>query len=153
LTSREIPVNNGVLVAAVAALAIGVTAGCSSGPAPFKPKRGVLPPGTAQLTIDGKDAGNTGAVQCGAVEWLTTIKIGDDSAGATVLVSNAGELTVELVRIRNIDGFTGDYNLNLEGDAAVALTGATYHITGTALGYGPTAIAPTTQPFKIGVAC
>jgi hypothetical protein len=145
-------VKNRIVVVTAAMLAFGGTAGCSSEPAHSKLMRNALPPGTAHLTIDGEDAGTTGA-ECAAVEWLTTIKIGEESSGATVLVSNAEKLTVELVRIRNLDGFTGNYNLNLEGDAAVALHGATYHITGTALGYVPTAIAPTTQPFKIEVAC
>jgi hypothetical protein len=92
-------------------------------------------------------------VQCVAVDSLTTIKAGDESSGVTVLVSNAEKLTVELVRIRNLNGFTGNYNLGLEGDAAAALRGATYHITGSALGYGPISIKPTTHPFRIEVAC
>lgn len=131
-------------------MVIGAAVGCSS---PAQPKPGGLPPGTARFTIDGKSAGTTGAVHCVAVESLTTIKTGGDSAGATVLVSQKGKLAVEFVRIRNLNGFSGDYNLNLEGSAAVALTDTTYDITGTALGYHPTSIAPTTEPFTIKVAC
>lgn len=140
-----------VATAGLAAMVIGAAVGCSSGSA--KPKPGVLPPGTAHLTIDGKDAGTTGAVHCAAVESLTTIKTGDDAAGATTMVSEKGKPIVEFVRIRNVNGFNGDYNLNLDGSAAVALTDTTYDITGTALGFGPTSIAPTTTPFTIKVAC
>jgi lipoprotein LpqH len=136
-----------------AALMIGGSAGCSSGLAHVTPKQGVLPPGTAYLTIDGEDAGSTGSVHCAAVESLLTIKTGDGAAGATVMVSSQNKLTVEFVRIRNLNGFSGDYNLSLEGSAAVALNETTYDVTGTALGYSPKSIAPTTKPFSIKVAC
>jgi lipoprotein LpqH len=82
-----------------------------------------------------------------------TIKTGDDTAGTTVMVSSEDKLTVEFVRIRNLNGFSGDYNLSLEGSAAVVLNETTYDITGIALGYGPKSIAPTTKPFTIKVAC
>jgi lipoprotein LpqH len=140
-----------VAAASVAAVVIGTAVGCSSDSA--KPKPGVLPPGTAHLTVDGKDAGSTGAVHCDAIESFLTIKTGDDAAGSTAMVSQKGKLAVEFVRIRNLNGFSGDYNLNLDGSAAVALTGNTYDITGTMLGFGPTSIAPTTKPFTIKVAC
>jgi hypothetical protein len=69
------------------------------------------------------------------------------------MVSQKGKLAVEFVRIRNLNGFSGDYNLNLDGSAAVSLTDNTYDITGTVRGFGPTSIAPTTTPFTIKVAC
>jgi ipoprotein LpqH len=146
-------VKNGIVVAAasVAAIVIGTAVGCSSDNP--KPKPGTLPAGTAQFTVDGKNAGATGAVHCAAVESLMTIKTGDDSAGTTTMVSQKGKLAVEFVRIRNLNGFSGDYNLNLDGSAVVALTDSTYDITGTAMGFGPTSIAPTTKPFTIKVAC
>ncbi|MCV7035916.1 lipoprotein LpqH [Mycobacterium heckeshornense] len=68
-------------------------------------------------------------------------------------MSNAGPLTVKFVRIRNLSGVTGDYNLGLEGDATIAMNGATYDITGAVLGYSPTAIAPMKQSFRIKVSC
>ena len=44
-----------------------------------------------------------------------------------MIISNAGKLTVEFVRIRNLDGFSGDYNRGLAGgDATVTLTDNTY---------------------------
>ena len=69
------------------------------------------------------------------------------------MVSNAGPLTVKFVRIRNLSGVTGDYTPGLEGDAAIAVSGATYNITGAVFGYSPTAIAPTMQPFRVKVSC
>jgi hypothetical protein len=84
---------------------------------------------------------------------LTTITAGSEASGVTVMVSNKGKLAAEFVRIRNLNGFTGDYNRHLGGDATVALTESTYHIAGTAFGYGPKSPVPTTQPFTIEVAC
>jgi lipoprotein LpqH len=142
-----------VMVCLVAvALVIGGSTGCSSGPPP-RPKRGTLPPGTAALSVDGADVGTTEAVRCSEIAWSTTIATGDDDAGATVMVSNANRLVVESVEIRNLNGFTGSYSRGLAGDASVALIDATYRITGNALGYEPTSIAPITRPFSIKVAC
>lgn len=137
---------------AAAAFVIGGSAGCWSNPPP-KPKRGTLPPGTAQLSVGGAEIGTTEAVRCSDIAWSTTITTGDDNKGATVMLSSAKRLVVESVQIRNLNGFTGNYNLGLDGDASVAMTDATYHITGNALGYEPTSIASTTRPFNIKVAC
>lgn len=142
-----------ILAVAVAAMVFIGSVGCSSDPAPAKPKRGVLPPGTAQLTIDDADAGTTQTVRCAAVGPSTTIRTGDGNAGATVMLSTAAKLTVEFVRIRNLNGFSGDYNVGLGGDAVAALTDATYHVTGTALGYSPNSIAPNTHPFTFEATC
>jgi lipoprotein LpqH len=135
----------------VGALIIGGTAGCSSDPP--KPKAGVLPPGTSRLTIDGLDATSNRTVDCASVESMTTLKSGDDTAGATVMVSTRGKLIVEFVRIRNLNGFSGDYNRGLEGSATASVHDAVYDITGTARGYRPNSIAPTTWPFTIKMAC
>jgi len=138
----------------VAALMAGGSAGCSSDPPTGKPKQGTSPPGTARITIDGKDAGTATSVECGAVGSRTTIRTGDEKSGVTILLSDQARLTVELVRIRNLDGFSGDYNLGLGNQATAALTESTYHISGTALGYrSPESIAVATQPFAVEVTC
>jgi len=150
--NRRVAVKNRVALIAAAALIIGGGAACSSPSAKRAP--GTLPPGTAQLTVDGKELPPTRAVECAPPEeYLTTITAGNDASGVTVMVSNKGKLAAEFVRIRNLNGFTGDYNRHLGGDATVALTESTYHIAGTAFGYGPKSPVPTTQPFTIEVAC
>jgi ipoprotein LpqH len=152
--NRRIAVKNRVALIAAAALMIGGAAACSSGNPSAKREPGTLPPGTAQLTIDGKELPPIRAVDCAPPEeYLTTITAGNDASGVTVMVSNAGKLAAEFVRIRNLNGFTGDYDRGLGGDATVALTESTYHIAGTAFGYGPASPVPTTQPFTIEVAC
>jgi ipoprotein LpqH len=148
-------VKNRVTVIAAAALVIGGGAACSSGNPSAAQDPGTLPPGTAQLAIDGKDLPPTRAVECAPPEqYLTTITTGNDASGVTVMVSNAGKLAVEFVRIRNVDGFTGDYDRGLGGgDATVGMTETTYHIAGAAFGYGTKSPEPTTQPFTIKVSC
>ena len=142
-----------VMAAAAALIISWVVAGCASGPAPFKPGRGAIVPGTAKLAIDGQDAGTTHAVQCDAVESLTVINAGDGSSGATALISKKNTFTVQLVRLRNVNGFSGDYDAGVAGDAAVTLADSTYRITGSALGYKAKSNRPTLQPFSIDVAC
>jgi lipoprotein LpqH len=148
-------VQNRVAFVAAAALMIGGGTACSSGDLSAKREPGTLPPGAAQLTIDGKDLPITRAVQCAPPEqYLTTITTGNDASGATIMVSNAGKLAVEFVRIRNLNGFTGDYNRGLgAGDATIALTDNTYGIAGAVFGYGTKSPEPTTAPFTIKVSC
>lgn len=144
--------NRGVLIAA-AVLTIAGGSACSSENS-TRPPPGTLPPGTAQLTIDGTDLPVIQAVHCAPPEqYSTTIKTGDAASGLTAMVSKAAKLTVEFVRIRNLNGFTGDYNRGLGGDATVSLTQNTYRIAGAALGYGPKSPEPTREPFTIQVSC
>jgi lipoprotein LpqH len=134
-------------------LLIGVTAGCSSDQAaPARP--GVLPPGTAVLSIDGKDVGKTYSVRCESIDWMTRIHTDLHASGVSAMLSNADKLKAEFVRLDNLDGFTGSYEHALQGEAAVTMTGPTYHITGAALGFNksePTRLKAET--FSIKVSC
>ncbi|MBS4728620.1 lipoprotein LpqH [Mycobacterium sp. SM1] len=146
---------NRFVAAATAVLVIGGAVGCSSTQvSPKQPKPGTLPPGTAALTMNDKDLGLTDSVQCTPDEWLTTIRTSHEASGVTVMVSNAQQLTAEFVRIRNVNGFTGSYDRDLQGKAAVTMTGATYTITGAAMGFNnakPSEL--TTETFTIRVSC
>ena len=134
-------------------LLIGVTAGCSSDQAaPARP--GVLPPGTAVLTVDGKDVGTTYSVRCESIDWMTRIHTDVQASAASAMVSNANKLKAEFVRLQDLGGFTGSYVRDLQGEAAVTMTGPTYHITGAALGFNhaqPTRLKAET--FSIAVSC
>lgn len=140
------------VVVAVAVVAIG-GAGCSSHQA-IKPAPGTLPAGTAELSIEGKPSRVTDAVRCDTTAWLTMIKTGYQGSHVSVMVSNANTLVAEFVRFHNLDGFTGSYDRQLQGEAAVAMTGPTYRIAGTAVGFaGAKAIYRTTEPFELRVSC
>jgi lipoprotein LpqH len=146
-------VDKRVCIAAAAMLLIGVTAGCSSDQAaPARP--GVLPPGTAVLSIDGKDVGKTYSVRCESIDWMTRIHTDLHASGVSAMLSNANKLKAEFVRLEDLDGFTGSYEHALQGEAAVTMTGPTYHITGAALGFNksePTRLKAET--FSIKVSC
>ena len=149
--NRRVAVKNRIALIAAAALIIGGGAACSSPSAKREP--GTVSSGTAQLTIGGKELTPVGAECAPAEEYLTTITTGSGASGVTVMVSNKGKLAAEFVRIRNLNGFTGDYDRGLGGDATVTLIETTYHIAGSAFGYGPRSPVPTRQPFTIEVAC
>jgi ipoprotein LpqH len=140
------------LVVAVAVVVIGA-AGCSSQQG-ASPPRGTLPPGTAELSLDGGTARVTEAVQCESIEWMRTIQTGDKTWGVHVMLSNAKKLVAEFVRLHSVDGFNGSYDRHLQGEAAVTMTGPTYRIAGTAVGFSSAkATAPTTEPFELRVSC
>ena len=144
--------NGRSLVVALAVVVIG-SAGCSSQTA-HKRVSGTLPAGTAELSVNGNTARVTDAVQCESIEWTRTIRTGDEASGVTVMLSNAKKLVAEFVRFRNFDGFTGSYDRHLQGEAAVAMTGPTYRIAGTAVGFASAkATERTTAPFELRVSC
>nr|WP_228768765.1 lipoprotein LpqH [Mycolicibacterium malmesburyense]CRL70788.1 hypothetical protein CPGR_01714 [Mycolicibacterium malmesburyense] len=137
------------------AIALGL-AGCSS-PPDYTPPKGELVAGTAQVTVNGQDAGTTDAVQCNTTGYLTTITTGDQASGVTAMVSNKEELAVESIGINNVGGFTGSYTAGV-GDpteaADISMTGRTFDISGTAEGFNtdkPSFRAPGT--FEIRVSC
>jgi lipoprotein LpqH len=142
-------VNKGVCTVAAAVLLIS---GCSDRTAPARP--GVLPPGTAALSIDGKDVGKTYSVRCESIDWMTRIHTDLHASGVSAMLSNANKLKAEFVRLLDLDGFTGSYEHALQGEATVTMTGPTYHITGAALGFNksePTRLKAET--FSIKVSC
>jgi lipoprotein LpqH len=118
----------------IVAAAVVVLAGCSS-PPQTAPQPGTLVIGSAQVTVNDADAGTTDAVQCTTAGALTTITTGDDESGVSALVSNADGLVAKTVTIRNLGGFTGSFEADLQGDAKVTRTGRTYDITGSADGF------------------
>jgi ipoprotein LpqH len=146
-------VDKRVCVAVAAMLLIGVTAGCSSDQAaPARP--GVLPPGTAVLTVDGKDVGTTYSVRCESIDWMTRIHTELHGSGVSAMVSRADKLTADFVRLDDVDGFTGSYERALQGEATVTMTGPTYQIIGAAMGFNksePTRLKAET--FTLRVSC
>ena len=98
--------------------------------------------------------GKTYSVRCESIDWMTRIHTDLHAAGVSAMVSNANKLKADFVRLQDLDGFTGSYEHALQGEAAVTMTGATYHITGAALGFNksePTRLKAET--FSIKVSC
>jgi hypothetical protein len=139
-------------VCAVAA-AVLILSGCAPGRA-AAPASGALPPGTAKLTVDGKQVGTTYSVRCQSIDWMTRIHVDLPDAGVSAMLSNAGTLTTEFVRLHHVDGFTGSYERARQGEASVTMTGSTYQITGAAMGFNnaePTRLKAET--FTLTVSC
>lgn len=133
-------------------LAMLALAGCSS-PPPVEQQPGTLVLGTAQVTVADADGGTTDAVACTTAGSLITITTGDADSGIHALVSNDPELAAQWVNIRNVAGFSGSFQANLQGDAEVTQTGRTYSITGTADGFRSDDVLRTSSPFTVKVAC
>ncbi|WIM86493.1 lipoprotein LpqH [Candidatus Mycobacterium wuenschmannii] len=141
--------NKGACAIAAAALLVG---GCSGKAA--TPPRGVLPPGTAVLSIDGKDLGTSYAVRCQRIDWMTRIHTDLHSSKVHAMLSTADKLKAEFVRFDAVDGFTGSYEHALQGEASVTMTGPTYHITGAALGFNNAERTKLkAETFTINVSC
>ena len=144
--------NGKSVVVAVAVVMIGA-AGCSSHPA-IKPAPGTLPPGTAELSVNGSTTRVTDGLQLERLNRLPTSKPGDEASGLTVMFYNAKKPVAKFLRFQNFDGFTGSYDRHLQGEATVAMTGPTYRIAGTAVGFaGAKATERTTAPFELRVSC
>jgi lipoprotein LpqH len=142
-------VKKGVCTVAAATLMV---AGCADKAA--TPPPGVLPPGTAVLSIDGQDVGKTYSVRCQTIDWMTRIHTDLQAANVSAMLSNADKLKAEFVRFRDLKGFTGSYEHALQGEAKVTMTGATYQISGAALGFNnaePTRLKA--EAFTIKVSC
>jgi ipoprotein LpqH len=137
-----------------AALLLATAVGCSSGPEEQPLPPGELAPGTAAITVNGKDLGEVTSVGCVPAGPLMTITTGDETSGSTAVISNADGLVAESVYLRDLGGFTGSYNLDLGGDADVELTGNTYSISGSADGFETAHPSFRTEgTFELKVAC
>jgi ipoprotein LpqH len=142
-------VKKGVWAVAVTTVMIS---GCSDTAA--TPPRGVLPPGTAVLSVDGKDVGTTYSVRRQTIDWMTRIHTDLHASKVSAMLSNTDKLKAEFVRFDDVDGFTGSFEHALQGEASVTMTGRTYHITGAALGFNNAERTRLkAETFTINVSC
>nr|WP_231989648.1 lipoprotein LpqH [Mycobacterium sp. 852002-51057_SCH5723018] len=109
---------------------------------------------TASVTVNGNGT-DFHVVKCSQVEWIRTIEIGSDFAGAKVVIDQRGEpAAAESVHIQNLGGFSGMYSRGDGGDAKMSMNAEKYTITGTANGYKTDKPSePATATFKITAAC
>ncbi|HXA13190.1 MAG TPA: lipoprotein LpqH [Mycobacterium sp.] len=126
--------NRFVVVTVAALCAVAGIAGCSSTPANSPQPPGALPPGTAEVTVNGQSAGTTRAVQCTQDSWTHTIMTGDNKSGAKVVVETGKSINATSVVITNISDFTGTVLENNIGKAEASMIGTTFRVTGTAQG-------------------
>jgi ipoprotein LpqH len=139
-------VRNRIGVAA-AALTVAMLGACTSRP-PTQLSS------TASVTVNGNDA-NFHVVKCGQREWTRTIDIGDNFAGAKLVIDVGTQpASAESVHIQNLGGFTGMYSRGGGDSADMSMTGDKFAVSGTASGYKTDNPGePATATFKIVVTC
>jgi lipoprotein LpqH len=146
-------VNQRFIVVAAGIVSAVVLGGCSS-PQPAALPPGSLPPGTAEVRINGTDAGTSHSVRCQTIGAVTAITTGDDSSGSASAIDSSEEPTVQFVKVRNLGGFTGSYWADLDPAGEVRATSNTFVLTGSANGFNESnPSARVSSTYSIRVAC
>ena len=143
----------GPLVVAVTATLILV--GCSSAPAAPATSADSLAVGSAKVSIASADETVDNAVSCRMLGGgHTSIAIGDKTTGIDVVLDTADGVHATSVTITNVEGFTGSYWQDLQGEATASMTGKVVTVSGTARGFATDAPCFVVQkPFHIRAAC
>ena len=141
------------------ALVVAAGAGCSSN----KSNTGASspPPSAAgpQVIVDGQSQNVTGQVTCNSANGVTTIGVGDATAGVGAVVSNDNPPIVHSVGLGSVNGVAlgfSDAAPNQSNNAGAAVNGKSYAIKGTASGTdmsNPNQPQPVTKPFELDVTC
>jgi lipoprotein LpqH len=153
-------VKRGIVVGvAGVALVVAAGAGCSSN----KSSTGASSPAPSaagpQVIVDGQSQNVTGQVTCNSANGVTTIGIGDATAGLGAVVSNDNPPIVHSVGLGSVNGVTlgfSDAAPNQANNAGAAVNGKSYAIKGTASGTdmsNPNQPQPVTKPFELDVTC
>jgi Mycobacterium 19 kDa lipoprotein antigen len=154
-------VKRGIVVGvAGVAMVVAACAGCSSN----KSNTGASsssPPAAAgpQVTVDGQNQNVTGQVTCNTANGVTTIGIGDPTAGVGAVVSTDNPPIVHSVGLGSVNGVTlgfSDAAPNQGSNAGAAVNGKSYAIKGTATGAdmsNPNQPQSVTKSFELDVTC
>jgi ipoprotein LpqH len=127
----------------------GASSGSSAAPAAAGP----------QVTVDGQNQNVTGQVACNSANGVTTIGIGDATAGLGAVVSNDNPPIVHSVGLGSVNGVTlgfSDAAPNQGSNAGAAVSGKSYAIKGTATGVdmsNPNQPQTVTKSFEMDVTC
>ncbi|CPR11255.1 lipoprotein LpqH [Mycobacterium bohemicum DSM 44277] len=150
-----------VLGVAGVAVAIAACAGCSGNKSNTGSSSSASAPAAAgtQVIVDGQNQNVTGQVTCNSANGVTTIGIGDATAGLGAVVSNDNPPIVHSVGLGNVNGVAlgfSDAAPNQGSNAGAAVNGKTYAIKGTATGTDmsdPNQPKPVTKSFEMDVTC
>lgn len=141
------------------ALTVAAGAGCSSNKSNTGAS-GAGPSATGtQVIVDGQSQNVTGQVTCNSANGVTTIGIGDATAGLGAVVSNDNPPIVHSVGLGSVNGVAlgfSDAAPNQANNAGAAVNGKSYAIKGTASGTdmsNPNQPQPVTKPFEMDVTC
>jgi ipoprotein LpqH len=142
------------------ALAVAACAGCSSNKSSTGASSSSAPAAAGpQVIVDGQNQNVTGQVTCNSANGVTTIGIGDATAGVGAVVSNDNPPIVHSVGLGNVNGVAlgfSDAAPNQASNAGAAVNGKAYAIKGTATGTdmsNPQQPTTVTKPFELNVTC
>ena len=142
------------------AMVVAACAGCSSNKSNTGASSSSAPAaGGPQVTVDGQNQNVTGQVTCNTANGVTTIGIGDPTAGVGAVVSTDNPPIVHSVGLGSVNGVTlgfSDAAPNQGSNAGAAVNGKSYAIKGTATGAdmsNPNQPQPVTKSFEMDVTC
>ncbi|ORW96470.1 hypothetical protein AWB92_05815 [Mycobacterium sp. IEC1808] len=151
------------IVVGVAGVAVVVAAcaGCSSNKSSTGASSSSSAPAAAgpQVVVDGQNQNVSGQVTCNSANGVTTIGIGDPTAGVGAVVSNDSPPIVHSVGLGSVNGIAlgfSDAAPNQASNAGAAVNGKSYAIKGTATGTdmsNPQQPKTVTKPFELDVTC
>ena len=149
------------IVVGVAGVAVVVAAGagCSSNKSNTGASSAAPSATGTQVTVDGQNQNVSGQVTCNSANGVTTIGIGDATAGLGAVVSNDNPPIVHSVGLGSVNGVTlgfSDAAPNQANNAGAAVNGKSYAIKGTASGTdmsNPNQPQSVTKSFGMDVTC
>jgi hypothetical protein len=114
-----------------------------------------VPAGSASVAVAAGSASQFGGIECQPLGGsLTRVTAGNPSTGLEILLDNRDGVNARSVVITGINGFTGSYWKDAQGDAQAGMTDQTFTIEGTARGFEATNPSiTTTQTFRVAFAC
>ncbi|OBI16156.1 hypothetical protein A5712_27100 [Mycobacterium sp. E2327] len=142
------------------AVAVAACAGCSSNKSSTGASSSSAPAAAGpQVVVDGQNQNVSGQVTCNSANGVTTIGIGDPTAGVGAVVSNDNPPIVHSVGLGSVNGIAlgfSDAAPNQASNAGAAVNGKSYAIKGTATGTdmsNPQQPKTVTKPFELDVTC
>jgi len=141
------------------AVAVAACAGCSSNKSSTGASSSSAAAAGPQVIVDGQNQNVTGQVTCTSANGVTTIGIGDATAGVGAVVSNDNPPIVHSVGLGSVNGVGlgfSDAAPNQASNAGAAVNGKSYAIKGTATGTdmsNPQQPQQVTKPFELDVTC
>jgi lipoprotein LpqH len=142
------------------AVAVAACAGCSSNKSSTGASSSSAPAAAGpQVIVDGQNQNVSGQVTCNSANGVTTIGIGDPTAGVGAVVSSDNPPIVHSVGLGSVNGIAlgfSDAAPNQASNAGAAVNGKSYAIKGTATGTdmsNPQQPQQVTKPFELDVTC
>ncbi|MUL84580.1 MULTISPECIES: lipoprotein LpqH [unclassified Mycolicibacterium] len=108
---------------------------------------------TARISIDGRETSNY-PILCTQRSWLWTIETLPNSPGFTAMLQTGSSISPEIMRIRDLQGFTGSAAGEPMAGAEAGIDGTTFTMSGTAHGsFADRPTKPASVQYRIQAHC